>query len=309
VIGRLLAASLRRRGRQFLLMGTAVAVAAATVSTLVGFLVHARGGLGGELAAFGPNLLVRPQVGAAAGLPPADAAEVRALAGVERVAAVVELTDGRLAVEPDWYLLHPTWQAEGLQVSDLTVPAGALAAAADRFEVRADANRLEAVAAAIESRVAGAEARPLLRVSAAERQLVRRVGWLLAFAAAVSCLLALVSVGAATTALVGERRREVGLFVALGYTGRRVARLFALEFLTAALVAGLCGAAFGVVAAGRLAVRVLGRSEAGVAATAAATGWSLPVTALVAVLVVGAAMTLALKRVEAVDPARVLRGE
>lgn len=300
--GRLLAASLRRRGRQFLLMGLAVAVAAATVSSLVAFLVQARGGFGGELAAFGPNLVVRPQVGGPAGLDPADAAALRGLDGVERVTAVAVSADGTLAVEPDWYALHPAWEAEGTRVTAFGAPL------ADRFELRADPQRLEAVAAAVEARVAGAEARPLLRVSAAERRLIGRVGWLLAFAAAISCLLALVSVGAATTALVGERRREVGLFIALGYTGRRVARFFGLEFLTAAVVAALVGATLGLVAAGLLAARVLGDGAADLP-LATATLWSLPSTAVVALLVVGAAMSLSLKRVQAVDPARVLRGE
>lgn len=302
MIGRLLAASLRRRGRQFLLMGLAVAVAAATVSALVAFLVQARGGFGGELAAFGPNLVVRPQVGGPAGLDPADAAALRGLDGVERVTAVAVGADGTLAVEPDWYALHPAWEAEGTRVTAFAVPL------ADRFELRADPARLEAVAAAVEARVAGAEARPLLRVSAAERRLIGRVGWLLAFAAAISCLLALVSVGAATTALVGERRREVGLFIALGYTGRRVARFFGLEFLTAAVAAALVGATLGLVAAGLLATRVLGDGAADLP-LATATLWSLPSTAVVALLVVGAAMSLSLKRVQAVDPARVLRGE
>jgi len=307
VTGRLLAASLRRRGRQFLLMGLAVAVAAATVSALVAFLVQARGGFGGELAAFGPNLVVRPQVGGPAGLDPADASALRRLDGVERVTAVAVSADGTLAVEPDWYALHPAWEAEGTRV---TAFAATLAdrSLADRFELRADPARLEAVAAAVEARVAGAEARPLLRVSAAERRLIGRVGWLLAFAAAISCLLALVSVGAATTALVGERRREVGLFIALGYTGRRVARFFGLEFLTAAVAAALVGATLGLVAAGLLATRVLGDGAADLP-LATATLWSLPSTAVVALLVVGAAMSLSLKRVQAVDPARVLRGE
>lgn len=305
--GRLLAASLRRRGRQFLLMGLAVAVAAATVSALVAFLVQARGGFGGELAAFGPNLVVRPQVGGPTGLDPADAAALRGIEGVERVAAVAVSADGTLAVEPDWYALHPAWEAEGTRVAAFAAPL-ADPFLADRFELRADPARLEAVAAAVEARVAGAEARPLLRVSAAERSLIGRVGWLLAFAAAISCLLALVSVGAATTALVGERRREVGLFIALGYTGRRVARFFGLEFLTAAVAAALVGATLGLVAAGALAARVLGDGAADLP-FATATLWSLPTTAVVALLVVGAAMSLSLKRVQAVDPARVLRGE
>jgi len=271
---RLLAASLRRRGRQFLLMGLAVAVAAATVAALVGFLVRARGGLGEELAAFGPNLTVRPQVGGPLTLPADSVAAVAALPGVETaVAAGAARADGR----------------------------------GGRIDVRAPPDRVDALAAEIESRLSGAEARPLLRVSRSERQLVDRVTWLLAAAALVTCLLALVSVGAATTALVVERRREVGLLMALGFTGRRVSALFAAEFLAAALLAALAGEVLGEAVAGRLATGVLGQAAGG--AAAGSVVWALPSAALAAVAVVAAAMTLALRRVESVDAARVLRGE
>ncbi|HEX6201436.1 MAG TPA: FtsX-like permease family protein [Thermoanaerobaculia bacterium] len=263
---RLVAASLRRRGRQLLLVGLAVAVAAATVAALVGFLVRARGGFGDELAAFGPNLTVRPEVGGPLALPAEALAMVRRVPGVE----------------------------------------SATAAGPAAIDVRARPDRLAAVAAAIEARMPGAEARPLLRVSRAERDLVRRVGWLLAAAALVSTLLALVSVGAATTALVVERRREVGLLMALGFTGRRISTLFAAELVAAALLAALAGELAGEAAAGRLAAGVLGRSGA---VTAASLGWGLPAAALAAVAVVAAALALALRRVEAVDPVVVLRGE
>lgn len=135
---RLLAASLRRRGRQFLLLGAAVAVAAATVAALTGFAARAGAGLGNDLAAFGPNLTVRPQVGAAVGLPAAEAALVRSLAGVEGAAAVARLDAAGLAArlprdsalapplaaaaelglpviaaEEGWLGLHPSWRLEG----------------------------------------------------------------------------------------------------------------------------------------------------------------------------------------------------
>jgi predicted lysophospholipase L1 biosynthesis ABC-type transport system permease subunit len=212
---------------------------------------------------------VRPQVGGPPALPAGAEAAVRALPGVESAAAV-------------------------------STESGDLA----RLDVRARPDRLDAVAAEIESRLPGAEARPLLRVSRAERDLVQRVGWLLAAAALVACLLALVSVSAATTALVVERRREVGLLMALGFTGRRVSVLFAAELLTAALLAAAAGHLVGEAAAGRLAAGLL--SAAG---SATATAWTLPAATLAAVAVVAAALTLALRRVEAVDAAAVLRGE
>lgn len=367
---RLLAASLRRRGRQFLLLGAAVAVAAAAVAALTGFAARAGSGLGGDLSAFGPNLTVRPQVGTAVGLPAAAAAVVRSLDGVEGAAAVARPDAGALAArlpagsplaaplaaaaqlglpviaaEQSWLGLHPGWRLEGAwpggddtagsgavagaraagelartlpqwrpagvlvtggaEERALVVPLAALpGTAAEVVEARVAVDRLDAVAEQVESRVPGVEARPFLAVSSAESQLVRRVLWLLAAAALLTCLLALVTVAAATTALVVERRREVGLLLSLGLTGRRVSLLFAAEFLAAALLAALVGEVLGELAAARLAAGILQPGTGG-----PVFGWGLPAAALAATGVVAAAMTLALGRLQRIDPARVLRGE
>ena len=174
----------------------------------------------------------------------------------------------------------------------------------DRIEVRADRGRLGEVAAAVEAAVPGAEARPLLRVSESEATLGRRLTALLAALGVLTCLLAVISVGAATTALVDERRTEYGLFLALGFTGRRTAAIFAAELLTAALVAALVGDLAGEAAASALAGRLL------TGAAAAGAPWAtLAASTAAAVLVAGAAMTFALRRVARLEPARVLRGE
>ena len=262
---RLVLASLRRRFRQLALILAAVTVAAATVATLAGFSSRAERRMGESLAAFGPNLTVRPQVGAAAVLSAGIADRLRRVPGVRSAA-----------------------------------PSPAL----DRVEVRADPGRLEEVARAIESRVEGVEAVPLRRVSQSDARLTRRLTLVLVAVSAVSFLLALLSVGAATAALVGERRTEIGLLLALGYTGRRVGGFLAAELLAAAVLAGALGEIVGEIAAGGLAQRVLG-AGGGISMT-----WGgFAAAALVAVLVVGSSMLMALRRVERLDAARVLRGE
>ena len=262
---RLVLASLRRRFRQLALILAAVTVAAATVATLAGFSSRAERRMGESLAAFGPNLTVRPQVGGAAVLSSGTVERLRQVPGVRSAA-----------------------------------PSPAL----DRVEVRADPGRLEEVARAIESRVEGVEAVPLRRVSQSDARLTRRLTLVLVAVSAVSFLLALLSVGAATAALVGERRTEIGLLLALGYTGRRVGGFLAAELLAAAVLAGAVGEIVGEIAAGGLARRVLG-AGGGISMT-----WGgFAAAALVAVLVVGTSMLMALRRVERLDAARVLRGE
>lgn len=265
MIVRLVLASLRRRFRQLALILAAVTVAAATVATLAGFSSRAEQRLGESLAAFGPNLTVRPQVGGP------ETLSAGALARLRQVPGVLSST-----------------------------PSPAL----DRVEVRADPGRLEEVARAIESRVEGVEATPLRRVSQSDARLTRRLTLVLVAVSAVSFLLALLSVGAATTALVGERRTEIGLLLALGFTGRRVGGFLAAELLAAAVLAGALGEILGELAAGGLANRVLG-AGGGISMT-----WGgFAAAALVAVLVVGSSMLMALRRVERLDAARVLRGD
>jgi FtsX-like permease family len=284
VIARLVLASLRRRPRQLALIVAAVLVAAATVATLAGFSARAETRLGAGLAAFGPNLVVRPQVGGASALPPGAAARVRQVPGVLSVSAP-EAGGG---------------PGSARDLGDPGRPSGPPA----RLDVRAEPARLAAVAKAIEERIEGVEATPLLKTSSSDARTIRRLTLLLAAVSGVSLLLALLSVGAATAALVGERRVEVGLMLALGYSGRRVGGILAAELLAAALVAALTGELLGEIAAGGLERRLLG-GAGGLILT-----WSgLAAAAAVAVLVVGASLAVALRRIERLDAAVVLRGE
>src|SRR5215831_819131 len=82
MLSHLVLASLRRRFRQLALIAIAVGVAAGTVATLAGFSTRVEQRLGESLAAFGPNLVVRPEVGGPREIPAAELARVRAVPGV-----------------------------------------------------------------------------------------------------------------------------------------------------------------------------------------------------------------------------------
>ncbi len=280
MIARLVLASLRRRPRQLALILAAVTVAAATVATLAAFSARAGDRVGADLGAFGPNLVVRPQVGAAAGILPADAARVRQVPGVLSVTGLAGGGAGGKNAE------------------------ARARAPYESLEVRAEPARLAAVARAIEERIEGVEATPLRKTSASDARLIRRLTLVLLAVSGVSFLLALVSVGAATAALVGERRVEVGLMLALGYSPRRVGGMLAVELLAAALIAALGGELLGEIAAGGLERRLLGGAGGPVLTWSGLAG-----AAAVAVLVVGASLAVALQRIGRLDAAVVLRGE
>ncbi len=272
---RLVFSSLRRRVRQLALILAAVAVAAATVAALGAFASRVEVSLGRDLGAFGPNLTVRPQVGGPDSIPGAEAVRVAAIAGVLWV--------------------HGPEGAAVLAESPVA-----------RLEVRVEPSRLDEIARAIESQVPGVEARPLLRVSRSDERVTRRVLRLLGAVSGISLLLALLSVAAATAALVGERRTEIGLMLALGCSVGRVGRLLAAELLLAALAAALVGDLLGELAARDLARRLLGALPPG---TSMISGAGLIGAATVAVLVVGVSMTFALSRIGRLDAARVLKGD
>lgn len=296
MIPRLVVASLRRRPRQLGLIAAAVLVAAATVATLAAFSARAGERLGARLAEFGPNLVVRPEVGGPPALPPAAAARVAAIPGV-------------LAVVPVPSAVAPAMPPPASPAPSAATGAGPRrplerSPAPVRLEVRVQPAALTAVARQVEASVEGVEAEPLRKTSESDARLIHRLSLVLLAVSCMAFLLALLSVGAATAALVGERRVEVGLMLALGLSGRRIGAVLAAELLTAALAAALAGDLAGELAAGGLARHLLG------AGGGPALTWSgMAAAAAVAVLVVGASLLVALGRIERLDPARVLRGE
>jgi hypothetical protein len=339
VILRLVASSLGRRGGQLALVFLSVAVAAATCAGLAAFAAGSRARLAEDLARFGPNLLVRSAPGGPSRLAAAAVDQVRSIAGVERASGVVELgpeanPSGRATFAADASILelHPNWQVEprwpraGERALGAALP-GELGAfrvktgepaldgavfvslsdvsveGLDRVEVRVSAPRLRAVVSEVEARVAGAEARPLLRVSEADRRLAQRIEWLLGCVGLLSLLLALASVAASTAALVIERRVELALMLALGHPVRRLLALLATELLAAAALAALLGAVAGELGAQELSRRVLG-------AVASVAPWSAGAAAAAAavVVVLGGILT-GLRGLARLDPAAVLRGE
>lgn len=362
MIARLLAASLLRRPRQLLLIQLAVLVAASTCATVAGFVARGRARLESDLAAFGPNLLVRPQPTVRAPLPLDAAATARAIAGVALAAGVAERTGtvraaagGGLEVraaeggeslllfaDPALASLYPGWEISGRWPRPGEAALGAAlrpdaggdggrsrvgtlatgerfdravllpladldefgAAGLDRVEVRADPRLLEAVAAALEASIPGAEARPLRRTSAAEAELSRRVAALLAAVGGVALVLAALAVAAAAAALLGERRAEIGLLVALGWSRRQVVGLMAGELLAAALLAALVGEIAGEAAAAGLVRRLLGTSAgAGFSAAGALAAGGA------ALAVVGVALAVVLRRLGRLEAATLLAGE
>lgn len=337
--------SLRRRPGQLGLVAAAVAVAAMAAAIFGSFSERSRDRFAEDLRGFGPNLLVRPQVGGPQHLASGEAARIAALPGVEAVAPIAELEEqGRLviAATPALLVLHPRWRLEGRwpetrevalgavaapveapvsgrvltgdrldgaifrPLGDIESPAGAqVGAVVDRFEVRAAPERLEALALEVRGTVAGAEAVPIGRVRAADERLTGKLRLLLLTAGALSLALGLLAVAAATAALLGERRAEIGLLLALGYSGPRVAGVHVLELMAAGGLGAVAGLVAGELVAAGLVARLHGPPDAAALWTA---GGSLGAAAA-GIVVVGAGALVVAQRLTRLDAAELLRGD
>ena len=161
---------------------------------------------------------------------------------------------------------------------------------------------VEDVAASIEARLPGVEARPLQRFTQAEQVVLGRVRRLMALVAALVLAVAALTVGSTMFTAVLERRQEIGLMKSLGAGGRRVAALFLAEGLSMGVAGGLVGYAAGLGLAA-----LIGRQVFQANLSPAPGG--LPITLAVAVGMVILASLWPVRRALAVDPAVTLRGE
>ncbi len=171
-----------------------------------------------------------------------------------------------------------------------------------QVSVLAGGRSVEDVAASIEARLPGVEARPLQQFTGAEKLVLDRIRRLMALVAALVLAVAALTVGSTMVTSVLERRAEIGLMKSLGAGGRRVAALFLAEGLSIGVVGGLAGYAGGLGLAAWIGRKVF---QADLSPAPA----GLPITLAVAVGVVALASLWPVRRALAVDPAVTLRGE
>lgn len=170
-----------------------------------------------------------------------------------------------------------------------------------RYLVRANADSLDSVVAALAQTLPTLEVRTLRQVAESEGRLLERVRILLLTVTLGVAVSAAIAVGTTLNLVVLERGEEIGLLKAMGGTSGLVVGYFLLEQLSSALVAGLAGFVLGAAAAEAVSLSVFGSA--------------LPVSALafgaalgVALLVVVAAGAMPVFRASRVESASALRG-
>ena len=170
------------------------------------------------------------------------------------------------------------------------------------LSVSAGSEELKAVAEQITNEVDGVSARLVKRVTESEDTVLSKLQSLVLLVTIVVLALTMICVATTMTAVVAERRKEIGLRKALGASNQSIIS----EFMGEGIVLGACGGLLGGLL-GFLFAQAVSRNVFNSSITL--MPWLVPVTILASVAVTGAACLIPIKSATQVDPALVLKGE
>jgi putative ABC transport system permease protein len=175
---------------------------------------------------------------------------------------------------------------------------------ADAVEISLGENEadLQILSAAIHEAVPAVEARLVKRVTQSEAAVLGKLDMLVSLVTLVVLILTMICVATTMMAVVMERRREIGLKMALGAEKRRIAGEFMAEGVLLGAAGSLAGGACGFLFAQIVCNQVFGRSIEIVFSL-------IPLTVIVSVAVTMAACLIPARQAMDVEPALVLRGE
>ena len=170
------------------------------------------------------------------------------------------------------------------------------------LSVSADEAQLNAYAEAINADDNGITARLVKRVTKSETAVLGKLQALVFLVTVVVLLLTMICVSTTMMAVVSERRREIGLRKALGASDNSIRGEFLGEGIFLGTLGGVLGAVLGFVFAQVVSVNVFGSSIT-------FQPLLLPAAVIVSVLIATVSCLAPIKRVVAIDPALVLKGE
>ena len=170
------------------------------------------------------------------------------------------------------------------------------------LSISAPSAELETLADEIGSQVGGISARLVKRVTESEDTVLSKLQSLVLLVTVVVLALTMICVATTMTAVVAERRLEIGLRKALGASNGSIIA----EFMGEGVVLGACGGLIGALL-GFLFAQAVSRNVFNSSITL--MPWLIPVTILASVVVTGAACLIPIRSATQVDPALVLKGE
>jgi len=170
------------------------------------------------------------------------------------------------------------------------------------FSISGTSDELKVIAEEINGSVDGVSARLVKRVTQSEDTVLGKLQSLVLLVTIVVLALTMICVATTMTAVVAERRKEIGLRKALGASNRSIVGEFMGEGVVLGAAGGLIGSLLGFIFAQVISMNVFNSSIS-------LMPWLIPVTILAAVVVTGAACMIPIRSAVDIDPALVLKGE
>lgn len=170
------------------------------------------------------------------------------------------------------------------------------------LSVSATSDELNAYAEKISSDVPSISARLVKRVTQSETTVLSKLQALVLLVTIVVLALTMICVATTMTAVVAERRKEIGLRKALGASDKSIVSEFMGEGLTLGLLGGIIGSILGFLFAQAVSVSVFHSSISFRPAL-------VPVTVIVSIAVTAVACILPIRSATKIDAALVLKGE
>ena len=170
------------------------------------------------------------------------------------------------------------------------------------LSVSGSSQELSAIADRIADNVEGIQARLVKRVTESEDTVLSKLQSLVLLVTVVVLALTMICVATTMTAVVAERRKEIGLRKALGASNGSIIAEFMGEGVVLGAFGGLLGSLLGFLFAQAVSRNVFNSSIT-------LMPWLVPVTILASVLVTGIACLIPIRSATQVDPALVLKGE
>lgn len=170
------------------------------------------------------------------------------------------------------------------------------------LSISATSDKLKVYVEQISDNVEGIHARLVKRVTQSETTVLSKLQALVLLVTIVVLALTMICVATTMTAVVAERRKEIGLRKALGASDGSIMTEFMGEGLLLGAIGGILGSVLGFVFAQAVSVSVFNSSIS-------FRFMLVPVTVVVSIVVTGVACLLPIKSATNVDPALVLKGE
>lgn len=170
------------------------------------------------------------------------------------------------------------------------------------LSISAERDELQKYADTITAEIPEINARLVKRVTESESQVLTKLQALVLLVTIVVLVLTMICVATTMTAVVTERRKEIGLRKALGASDSSIIWEFMGEGLLLGGIGGLVGSGLGFAFAQFVSTHVFSSSIS-------FQMWLLPVTVIASILVTGLACLAPVRSATEIDPALVLKGE